>query len=152
MEIMECLLSNIDEKWIDRIENCSWGAAKLLAELLRDQNRLEDALGYNGEIFILKHYDELIGFATLTQRECIFDDNLYPWAGFVFIRHEYRGHRYSERVLEYVCQKAKECGHKNIYIATEHAGKLYEKYGFIYKEDREDVFGAVNQVYYKKLI
>ena len=78
MEIIECLLSNIEEKWIETIENCSWDAAKLLAELLRDQKRLEDALGHNGEIFILKQCEELVGFATLTQRECIFDDNLYP--------------------------------------------------------------------------
>ena len=152
MEIIECLLSNIEEKWIETIENCSWDAAKLLAELLRDQKRLEDALGHNGEIFILKQCEELVGFATLTQRECIFDDNLYPWAGFVYTKPEYRGHRYSGRVLECVCRKAKEHGHKNIYIATEHAGQLYEKYGFIYKEDREDVFGVVNQVYYKELI
>lgn len=151
MEIIRFSVCDINKKWIDKIENCDWDAAKLLAELLRDHKRLEEALGCNGEIFIMKHQDELVAFATLTQRECIYDDSLYPWVGFVFTVPKYRGHRYSEHVIEYVCQRAKNRKDKVVYIATEHAGGLYEKYGFIYKEDRTDVFGAVNQVYYKEL-
>lgn len=151
MEIIEYFAGNHCKDWIDKIESCDWGAAKLLADLLRDNNKFEDALGSNGELFILKHEEELISFATLTQRECIVDDNLYPWIGFVFTVPQYRGMRYSEKVIEYACDVAKKRGYQRVYIATEYADALYEKYGFQYMENRVDVFGATNRVYYKEL-
>ena len=61
------------------------------------------------------------------------------------------GCRYSECVINYICNIAKKCGYENAYIATEHMGKVYEKYGFSYMENMVDVFGMINQVYYKKL-
>ena len=151
MDIINYFECNHKQHWLTQIERCDWGAAKLLADLLKDPQQFTKTLGNNGNLFILQKQEQLISFATLTQRECIYDDNLYPWIGFVYTIPEYRGHRYSEHVIHYACDIAKNQGYNVVYIATEHKGAVYEKYGFLYKENRPDVFGNINEIYYKKL-
>lgn len=151
MEIIEYFECNQDRDWLTQIENCDWNAAKILSGLLQTPNKFFDVLGDNGKLFILKDADKLAAFATLTQRECIKDDSLYPWIGFVYTRPEYRGNRFSERIVEHACNVAKEQGYDRVYIATEHAGELYKKYGFVYKGNMVDVFGVENQVFYKDI-
>lgn len=140
MEIIEYFECNQDNDWLTRIEKCDWKAAKILSGLLQTPNKFFDVLGDNGKLFILKDADKLVAFATLTQRECIKDDSLYPWIGFVYTRPEHRGNRFSERIVEHACN-----------VAKEHAGELYIKYGFVYKENMMDVFGVENQVFYKDI-
>lgn len=151
MHIINYFESNNKQHWLTQIEHCDWGAAKLLANLLKNRQQFDETLGSNGELFILQDNEQLISFATLTKRECVFDDNLYPWIGFVYTVPEFRGHRYSQQIINYACNIAKTQGYNTVYIATEHAGAVYQTYGFYYKEDRPDVFGAINQIYYKIL-
>ena len=139
MEIIEYFECNQNVDWITQIENCDWNAAKILSELLHNPNEFNDVLGENGKLFILKDGDKLVAFATLTRRECIEDDSLYPWIGFVYTRPEYRGKRLSEKIVEHACNVAKDQGYNRVYIATEYAGELYKKYGFVYKGIMMDV-------------
>lgn len=151
LEIIEYFENDKNINWITQIESCDWNAAKLLSKLLRNPSEFRDVLGDKGKLFILKYDDKLVSFATLTQRECIRNDLLYPWIGFVFTRPEYRGNKYSKKVIEHACKVAKEQGYDKVYIATERAGELYKKYGFLYKEKMLDVFGVENQVFYKDI-
>ena len=151
MNIINYFESNYKQHWLTQIERCDWGAAKILADLLKDPQQFAKTLGNNGYLFILQEQEHIISFATLTQRECIYDDNLYPWIGFVFTTPEYRGHKYSQQVINYACDIAKKQGYKKVYIATEHAGAVYKKYGFLYIEDRPDVFGNINEIFSKEL-
>ena len=83
---------------IAEIRKCDWGAAKFLADIL-EQNRFEELLG-GGELFVLMDGDKIVSYCTLTKNDCVKDDTLYPWIGFLFTVPEYRGHRYSEQVID----------------------------------------------------
>jgi len=148
MEILELNTIGEQKLWADRIRLCDWGAAKLLADLV-EQEKIHELLG-DGSLFIIADGDNLVSFCTLTQKDCISDDTLFPWIGFVFTAPEYRGNRYSGRLIDYACDKAKEQGYKNVYIATDHIG-LYEKYGFTYIESRTDIYSEESRIYLKNL-
>lgn len=139
----------VQAPWIESIKACDWGAAKFLSELL-EQQRFFEALGSGGKLLIMADSDKLVSFATLTQRDCVDDDSLYPWIGFVFTAPEYRGHRYSGMIIDEGCRIAKAQGYKQVYIATDHVG-LYEKYGFSYIGTRIDIYNEESRIYCKKL-
>ena len=148
MKILD--LKNIDEQkqWIDRIQECDWGAAKFLADLLQ-QDKFHEMTG-DGSLIILTDNDKIVSFCTLTQKDCVDDNTLFPWIGFVFTSPEYRGNRYSEKLIEYACNKARGQGFEKVYIATDHIG-LYEKYGFTYMESRVDISNEISRIYSRKL-
>ncbi len=137
------------EKLLDEIEDTPWAVSKLLAKLIRE-NSFYKALGDDAELYIVTDNDSLVAFATLTQRDCIPDDSLFPWIGFVYVCPVYRGHRYSGLLIDALCNKAKSCNYKRVYLATDHTG-LYEKYGFRYMENRIDVWGEDSRIYYKEI-
>ncbi len=148
MEILELKAISEQKVWADRIRLCDWGAAKLLADLV-EQDKFHELLGAGG-LFIMADGEKLVSFCTFTQRDCIKDDMLFPWIGFVFTAPEYRGNRYIGKLIEYACNKAKEQDYKKVYIATDHIG-LYEKYGFTYIESRADIYGEEARIYLKNL-
>lgn len=147
MEIIE-YFKNQDKDWIDKIRKCDWGSAWFLADLL-EREKFQETVG-GGELFIMADGDRLAAFATLANKDCINDDSLFPWVGFVFTAPEYRGHRYSGEVIDYACSKAKNQGYNKVYIATDHIG-FYEKYGFTYIENRIDIYGEDGRIYYKDI-
>ena len=148
MEILD--LQNIIEqkKWIEKIRECDWDAAKFLAGIL--ENDTFGKLTGNGRLIIMTDEERIVSFCTLAQKDCIDDDTLFPWIGFVYTAPEYRGNRYSGRLVEYSCNEAAAKGFENIYIATDHMG-LYEKYGFTYIESRTDIYGEEDRIYCRKL-
>ena len=148
MEILD--LHNISEQrqWIEKIRECDWGAARFLAEIL--ENGTFGKLTGNGRLIIMTDEERIVSFCTLAQKDCIDDDTLFPWIGFVYTAPEYRGNRYSGRLVEYACNEATAQGFENIYIATDHIG-LYEKYGFEYIESRIDIYGEESRIYCRKL-
>ena len=148
MEILD--LQNIIEqkKWIEKIRECDWGAAKFLAGIL--ENDTFGKLTGNGRLIIMTDEEKIVSFCTLAQKDCIDDDTLFPWIGFVYTAPEYRGNRYSGRLVEYACNEAAAQGFENIYIATDHIG-LYEKYGFTYIESRTDIYGEEGRIYCRNL-
>lgn len=148
MKILDLQYIDEQKQWIDRIRACDWGAAKYLAELL-EQDTFRKLTG-EGRLIIMAEDEKIVSFCTLTQKDCVDDDTLFPWIGFVFTSPEYRGHRYSGQLLEYACGKAKEQGFENVYIATDHIG-LYEKYGFTYIESRIDIYNEMSRIYCRKL-
>ncbi len=148
MKILNLQNSNEQKQWIDRIRDCDWGAAKLLADLL-EQDKFYEMTG-EGSLIIMTDDEKIVAFCTLTRKDCVDDDTLFPWIGFVFTSPEYRGNRYSGQLVEYACDKAKEQGFENVYIATDHIG-LYEKYGFTYIESRVDISNDISRIYYRRL-
>ena len=149
MEILDLKDSAEQKKWIEKIRACDWGAAKFLADLL-EKNTFHTLLG-NGSLIIMTDDEKIVSFCTLTRRDCIKDDDLFPWIGFVFTSPEYRGKRYSGELVEYACKNAEKQGFENVYIATDHLG-LYEKYGFTYMESRTDIYGEESRIYRRQLM
>ena len=148
MNIVNFFQVEQQETLIENIAAGDWGAAKLLAELLKS-GRFHAVLG-EGTVYLLMEGEKVVSFLTLTRQDCVADENLCPWAGFVYTFPEYRGNRYAGGLLSYVEEKARSNGCEKVYIATDHIG-LYEKYGYAYWESRIDVYNEECRIYVKHL-
>lgn len=148
MKIIDIFQSEQLPEWTAKIGQGDWGAAKLLAMLL-SEGRFHSVLG-EGTVYLLADGEKVAGFLTLTRQDCIDDESLYPWVGFVYTFPEYRGNRYAGKLLAHAEAEARKRGYEKVYIATDHIG-LYEKYGFTYLENRVDVYGEDSRIYIKNL-
>lgn len=131
----------------EALKNCPWPAGKFLYSLIVENKR--DLLGWN-TIFVLVDKEKVISFCTLSQKDCIEDETLVPWIGFVYTEEAYRGNRYSKRVIDAALGKAKKFGYKHVYLATDTIG-FYEKYGFRYLESKLDIYQEESRIYEIKL-
>lgn len=149
MKILEYFETENPAHWLRAIKSCSWGAAKFLAKLL-EEDRFHALLGCDGKLFLLIHGDKLVSFATLTAQDCVDDKTLTPWIGFVHTAPAHRGSRRAGLVIDHACAQAAMQGAKQVYIATDHMG-VYEKYGFVYLENRVDIYGEDSRIYVRAL-
>ncbi|MBQ4282938.1 MAG: GNAT family N-acetyltransferase [Lachnospira sp.] len=149
MNIIEYFETENKEIWLEQLKECQWGAAKFLVKLI-EENNFYGTLGDGAKLYLMENEGELVAFCTLAPKDCIDDENLIPWIGFVYVMKEYRGNRYSEEIMQHACDVAKLQGREKVYIATDHVG-LYEKYGFVYMENRVDVWGDDCRILYKEL-
>ena len=149
MKILEYFETENPAHWLQAIKSCSWGAAKFLAKLL-EEDRFHALLGCDGKLFLLTHGDKLVFFATLTAQDCVDDKTLTPWIGFVHTAPAHRGSRRAGLVIDHAYAQAAMQGAKQVYIATDHMG-VYEKYGFVYLENRVDIYGEDSRIYVRAL-
>lgn len=150
MKVIEYFSNDNKEHWKEQIAHADWRAARFLIELLNDKQKFDELLGSGGKLFLLVDGEMIVSFVTLTHQDCIRDKSMFPWLGFLFTYPDFRGNRYSEKLLKYVEEEAKLANHSIIYLGTDHT-ELYEKYGYIYMETRKDYFNDETRIYYKKL-
>ena len=138
--------------WKEKIKLANWGAADFLISLI-DKNEFYKTLGEDSKLFLLTKETELICFCTYTNQDCIRDEKLFPWIGFVFTFEKFRGNRFAFDLFDYIFQTEREKQNpvEKIYIATDHEN-LYEKYGFAYMENRIDVWGDDCKIFYKNVV
>ena len=138
--------------WKEKIKLANWGAADFLISLI-DKNEFYKTLGEDSKLFLLTKENELICFCTYTNQDCIRDEKLFPWIGFVFTFEKFRGNRFAFDLFDYIFETEREKQNpvEKIYIATDHEG-LYEKYGFTFLEKRIDVWGDECKIYFKKVV
>lgn len=150
MQIIEYFEDNRKEHWEKEIAKADWGAANFLLELLADRKKFNELLGEETKLYLLVDDEKLVSFTTLSHQDCIRDESMFPWIGFVYTYEDYRGHRYSEKLINYAEEQAKKDGHSKAYIATDHVG-LYEGFGYTYMETRVDYWGDESRIYYKEV-
>lgn len=134
------------ERYIPILKKCEWGAGRFLAECIVNNSLFVDG----DSVIVMLDGDKPVSFLTLAKRDCIEDDSLFPWIGFVYTYPDYRGHRYSGTLIRYALERARERGYKVVYLATDHVG-FYEKYGFEYMENRLDFNGEDSRIYMYRL-
>ncbi len=149
LEIISFFQNDRKTELIAQIAACEWCAAKFLVELL-EKGTFHETLGGWGDLYLLMDGETLVSFATLTGLDSVRDESLTPWIGFVHTDPAYRGRRYAGYLLRYAEVAAASRGFNRIYIATDHVG-LYEKYGYVYQENRVDCWGSNQQILYKNL-
>ena len=149
MEIINYFENDQQEKLQEALLACDWNAARFLVDLLKKGTFFE-MLGGWGKLLLLLDGEELISFATLTGQDSVRDETLTPWIGFVFTKPQHRGHRYAGLLLNKAESLAKELGYGQIYLGTDHIG-LYEKYGYVYRDNRLDYWGEDTRIYCKSL-
>lgn len=150
MEIIEYFSDSRKEHWLGQIAGAKWVPAVYLSQLLSNIESFERNLGTGGRVFMLTDGDRLVSFAALTRQDSIKDESLYPWIGYVFTFPEYRGNRYSQKLIAYMEEQAKQEGHSHVYIATKHVG-LYEKFGYEYVDSQLDEWRTETRIYTKEL-
>ena len=148
MEIIDYFKSDKPAHWLAEIKKSDWRAAAFLAKLI-EENSFHNNLG-EGTLLLLTDGDKLVSFLTFSRRDCIDDDALTPWIGFVYTFPEYRGHRNVGKLIRRCEEIAAEKGISRIYLCTDHIG-LYEKYGFSYMENRIDLHGEDSRIYFKTI-
>lgn len=99
------------------------------------------------KIFFIVLDDEIIGYCTLTKKDAMDDESLFPWIGFLYVEKEYRGNRYSQKLIEVALEEARNQNYDKVYLETNHEG-FYEKYGFEYMENRIDVWEEDSRIYF----
>ena len=146
---MKIIESQKEQYILDYFKNCEWGAAKFLYSLI-DEDKLYKTLGENTKVVVLLDGEKVVSFATYADIDCVDDKSLFPWIGFVYTDESYRGNRYSQQVINYILDLAKKDKYSSVFLATDHIG-FYEKFGFVYKETRIDIYNEESRIYEFKL-
>lgn len=149
MRIIDYFRDERQEHWLSQIRLVKWQAARLLESMLAE-GTFHALLG-EGTLYLLADGDTLVSFLTLAERDCIDDTSLTPWIGFVHTAPEYRGQRCAGRLLDYAVRAAGEQGAPQVYICTDHVG-LYEKYGFVYMENRVSIYGEDSRILVRRTV
>ena len=154
------LLQSQKENVIIQLEKAQklWGAIPFLLKLLTEDS-FHEHLG-KGQLFLLfdetkffENFPVIKGFVSLCDKDEVIAPELFPWIGFVFIFPEYRGNRYSEVLIDYAINIAKDVypTSEYVYISTDHVG-LYEKIGFSYLREEKTVWGNKTRFYRRKIL
>lgn len=101
-------------------------------------------------MFVAVADGQIVGMASIMKTDYYPLPEIYPWISSVFVTESYRGHRISEKLINFANDYAKENGFKRTYIPTEHIG-LYEKYGYRYLKDIVDYGKETVRLYVKDL-
>ncbi len=149
MEIITYHKSDRQAHWLNEIGKSDWDAAVHLHKMLNTDTFFE-TVGEGSEVFLLTDGEHLVSFCTYAKRDEVITDTLTPWIGFVFTFPAYRGHHYAGLLFDAIETLAKTQHVAQIYIATSHEG-LYEKYGYTYLRQMENIFGRYSRVYIKRI-
>ncbi len=93
---------------------------------------------------------KIVGMASLMKTDYYPLPEVYPWISSIFVCEEYRGHRISEKLIEFANYYAKQNGFDKTYIPSQHIG-LYERYGYRYVKDIVNYGNETDRLYVKNL-
>ncbi len=142
------VMSHGDDLWQKTIEyasRCSWRAGPFLAKAMKE-NKFSDW----ERVFVVIKEENVIGFCAMTKTDCIPNVSFYPFIGFVFVDEKHRGNRISEKMIISVFDYAKKLDFRNIYLVSDQVN-LYEKYGFVKINEKNDFWGNKQNIYIYEL-
>ena len=134
------------DRLLDFVENFSWIDVK--EHILRSINNW--VFTDWETMFVAIADGKIVGLASIMKTDYYPLPKIYPWISSVFVTEEYRGHRISEKLIDFANDYAKENGFKRTYIPSEHIG-LYEKYGYRYLKDITNYGKGTDRLYVKDL-
>lgn len=138
--------TELSEKLIHFVENFSWEDAK--AHLLQ---MLRTWIFTDWEaVFVAIVNGHIVGMTSIMKTDYYPLPEIYPWISNVFVDENYRGHRLSEKLIDYANAYAKENGFDRTFIPSKHIG-LYERYGYRYLKDIVNYGNGIDRLYVKKL-
>ena len=134
------------EALLEFVENFSWDAVKEhTVRVIRNWEFEEWETP-----FVAMADDCIVGMVTLMKSDYYPLPEIYPWISTLFVSEEYRGHRISEKLIDFANVYAKSIGFDKTYIPSEHIG-LYEKYGYRYVKDIMNYGGEIDRLYAKEI-
>lgn len=148
-KIIDYFQSGSKDHWLSEIGRSDWSAGQYLYSLIKE-DKLFGLVGEGARVLLLTDGDELISFCTYSPLDDIQPTDLTPWVGFVYTFPEHRGKRLCGLLLAYAEECARADGHARVHISTDHVG-LYEKYGYSFLREMNDVNGEKSRVYVKSI-
>ena len=134
------------DELLDFVKNFSWNDVKEHTICVVENWEFEEW----ETPFIAMTGDRIVGMVTIMKSDYYPLPEIYPWISTLFVSEEYRGHRISEKLIDFANEYATELGFDKTYIPSEHIG-LYEKYGYSYIKDIVNYGGGIDRLYSKKL-
>lgn len=136
--------TDLAEKLISFVENFSWMDVKEhILSMLRSWAFTDWETAFAAIVD-----GQIVGMTTIMKTDYYPLPEIYPWISCVFVSEEYRGHRISEKLIDYANKYAMENGFDKTYIPSEHTG-LYEKYGYRYLKDIVNYGNGIDRLYVK---
>lgn len=138
--------TDLAEKLIHFVENFSWENVKehilwmLRTWVFTDWEAM----------FVAIIDGQIVGMTSIMKTDYYPLPEIYPWISSVFVEEDYRGHRTSEKLIDFVNEYARDNGFDRTYIPSEHIG-LYEKYGYCYLKDIVNYENGTDRLYVKEL-
>ncbi|MGN0666645.1 MAG: GNAT family N-acetyltransferase [Huintestinicola sp.] len=138
--------TELAEKLILFVEHFSWEDVKEhILQMLRTW-----AFTDWETVFVAIADGQIVGMTTIMKTDYYPLPEIYPWISSVFVSEDYRGHRISEKLIDFANEYAKANGFDRTYIPSEHIG-LYEKYGYRYLKDIVNYGNGTDRLYVKEL-
>ncbi len=138
--------TDLADKLIRFVENFSWEEVK---EHILWVLRTWEFTDWEA-IFVAMVDGQIVGMTSIMKADYYPLPEIYPWISSVFVTEEYRGHRISEKLINFANVYAKEAGFIRTYIPSQHVG-LYEKYGYHYLKDIVNFGNGIDRLYVKEL-
>ncbi len=150
MDTLEIRRVDKDTELVDRlldfVENFSWEDVKEHAlRMIRNWVFTDWET-----VFVAMVDGQIIGMVSVMKTDYYPLPEIYPWVSSVFVAEDYRGHRISEKLIDFANEYAKANGFDRTYIPSEHIG-LYEKYGYRYLKDIVNYGNGTDRLYVKEL-
>lgn len=102
------------------------------------------------QYFVAISDGQIVGMTTVMKTDYYPLPEIFPWISSVFVSEDYRGHRISEKLIDFANEYAKTNGFDRTYIPSEHIG-LYEKYGYRYLKDIVNYVNGTDRLFVKEL-
>ncbi len=102
-------------------------------------------------MFVAIADDKIVGITSLLKTDYYPLPEIYPWVSCVFVSEDYRGHRISNKLIDFANEYARNIGFDKTYIPSEHIG-LYEKYGYHYLKNITNYGNGIDRLYVKEII
>ena len=138
--------TDLADKLIRFVENFSWEEVK---EHILWVLRTWEFTDWE-TVFVAMVDGQIVGMTSIMKADYYPLPEIYPWISSVFVTEEYRGHRISEKLINFANVYAKEAGFIRTYIPSQHVG-LYEKYGYHYLKDIVNFGNGIDRLYVKEL-
>ena len=140
--------SKLADELLSFIENSSWVQVKNhLAGLVKNWEFTDWET-----MFVATVDGKIVGMASALKEDYYPMPELCPWVSCLFVSEEYRGHRISEKLIDFANEYLKEQGFIKSYIPTprENVG-LYERYGYSFIKEITN-YGGYEDLLYAKAI
>ncbi len=138
--------TELAEKLLDFVENFSWEEVKEHTVMMIKNWRFTDW----ETMFAAIADGTIVGMALFMKTDYYPLPGIYPWISTIFVSEEHRGHRISQRLIDFANDYAKACGFDVTYIPSEHVG-LYEKFGYSYVKDIVNYGNGADRLYFKRI-
>jgi ribosomal protein S18 acetylase RimI-like enzyme len=137
-----------DENWdklIAFVKSSSWKESPIIANHWKKNNFLDWE-----RIFVAVENYSIAGHCSLNEKDTIPNVKYIPYIQSIFVNEKFRGNRLSEKLILYAMSYAKTLGFEKVYIVSAHKN-LYEKYGFIKIDEKNDYRGELQSIFYHKI-